>query len=163
MNWNRKNQVSVTLTPLLFAWCLALAFAPTLSMAAGNHIDWQVVASSGPPAASSSHKLFSVTGQPTPVGEASNSAHRVRDGFMQAFGAGSGCCLTAGDANNDTKVNVGDAVFLINFVFKAGAAPPCKDQADANHDCKVNVGDAVFLINYVFKHGTAPECGCLGS
>jgi hypothetical protein len=162
MNWNRKRKVMTVWTPLLLAWCLALVFAPTQSTAA-NHIDWQVVASAGPPASSATHKLFSVTGQPTPVGEATSAAHRVRDGFMQAFGSSSGCCLTAGDANNDTKVNVGDAVFLINFVFKAGAAPPCKDQADANHDCKVNVGDAVFLINYVFKHGTAPECGCLGS
>jgi hypothetical protein len=163
MNWIRKKQVSAMLTPLLFVWCLALVFGPTLSMAASNHIDWQVVASAGPPASSATHKLFSVTGQPSPVGRSSGFVHKTEDGFMQAFGATSGCCLTAGDANNDTKVNVGDAVFLINFVFKAGPTPPCKDQADANHDCKVNVGDAVFLINYVFKHGTAPACGCLGS
>jgi len=73
------------------------------------------------------------------------------------------CCMSPGDANNDTKVNVGDAVFMINLVFKAGPAPMCKDQGDANHDCRLNVGDAVFLINYVFKAGTAPKCGCIDS
>jgi hypothetical protein len=73
------------------------------------------------------------------------------------------CCVSGGDANNDTKVNVGDAVYMINHVFKAGAPPICKDQGDANSDCKLNVGDAVFLINYVFKAGAAPQCGCVGS
>jgi hypothetical protein len=64
-----------------------------------------------------------------------------------------------GDANNDSKVNVGDAVYLINYVFKSGAAPACSPATlcgDANGDSKVNVGDAVYLINYVFKKGPAP-------
>jgi hypothetical protein len=69
------------------------------------------------------------------------------------------CCNKAGDANNDTKVNVGDAVFMINYVFKAGPAPSCKAQGDANADTKLNVGDAVYLINFVFKAGPAPKCG----
>lgn len=73
------------------------------------------------------------------------------------------CCKVAGDANNDTKVNVGDAVFVINYVFKSGTVPVCKDQGDANADCKINVGDAVYLINYVFKGGAAPKCGCVGN
>ena len=51
MHWNRKNQDSVMITPLLVVWCLALLLAPTLSVAAGNHIDWQVVASAGPDSA----------------------------------------------------------------------------------------------------------------
>jgi Tol biopolymer transport system component len=84
-------------------------------------------------------------------------------GLWPSWGSTAGsCCLKAGDANNDTKVNVGDAVFMINYVFKAGAVPPCKDQGDANHDCHLNVGDAVFLINYVFKAGAVPQCGCVG-
>lgn len=69
------------------------------------------------------------------------------------------CCLKGGDANNDTKVNVGDAVYMINFVFKSGPAPVCKSQGDANNDGKLNVGDAVYLINYVFKSGPTPVCG----
>jgi len=162
MNMNQKIRVTKVWTTLLPVWCLMLILAPTLSAAPGNHIDWQVVASAGPPTASATYKLFSVTAQPSPVGEETGPTKKLQAGFLQAFTSG-GCCATAGDANNDTKVNVGDAVFMINFVFKAGAAPPCKDQADANHDCKLNVGDAVFLINYVFKLGTAPQCGCIGS
>jgi plastocyanin len=70
------------------------------------------------------------------------------------------CCDTPGDANDDGQTNVGDAVFMINFVFKGGPAPPCLNEGDANADCQANVGDAVFLINFVFKGGPAPDCGC---
>ncbi|MCP4569755.1 MAG: hypothetical protein GY841_19415, partial [FCB group bacterium] len=56
---------------------------------------------------------------------------------------------------------VGDAVWMINYVFKGGDAPACLDEGDANGDCALNVGDAVFLINYVFKSGPTPMCGCV--
>jgi len=71
----------------------------------------------------------------------------------------SSCCVLAGDANADAVVNVGDAVFIVNYVFKGGTAPSCLPAADANADAVVNVGDAVYLVNYVFKGGSAPVCG----
>ncbi|MCP4568639.1 MAG: S8 family serine peptidase [FCB group bacterium] len=61
-----------------------------------------------------------------------------------------------GDANSDGDINVGDAVYMINFVFKSGPAPATTYQGDANADGDLNVGDAVYLINYVFKNGPAP-------
>lgn len=36
------------------------------------------------------------------------------------------CCTIPGDANSDGSTNVGDAVFLINYVFKGGPAPVCE-------------------------------------
>jgi hypothetical protein len=63
-----------------------------------------------------------------------------------------------GDANGDTHVNVGDAVFLINYIFKLAAVPNPLAAGDANCDGHVNVGDAVSLINFVFKSGAAPCC-----
>jgi hypothetical protein len=68
--------------------------------------------------------------------------------------------LVCGDANGDANVNVGDAVFLINYVFKSGPAPVPRCAGNANGDANVNVGDAVYLINYVFKGGPAPDHGC---
>jgi len=67
-----------------------------------------------------------------------------------------------GDANGDHEVNVGDAVFLINYIFKGGAAPDPLLSGDANGDCLVNVGDAVYLINFVFKAGSPPQCAYCG-
>jgi hypothetical protein len=37
---------------------------------------------------------------------------------------GAHVCL-CGEANNDCTVNVGDIVYLINYVFKGGPAPAC--------------------------------------
>lgn len=66
--------------------------------------------------------------------------------------------LVCGDANGDGQANVGDAVFVINYVFKGGPAPQPVQAGDANCDVGTDVGDAVYLINYVFKSGPAPCC-----
>lgn len=68
------------------------------------------------------------------------------------------CGYTCGNANGDGSINVGDAVFLINYIFKNGSAPDPLQAGDANCDGKVNVGDAVYLINYIFKSGSKPCC-----
>jgi hypothetical protein len=71
------------------------------------------------------------------------------------------CDCVPGDANGDGEVNVGDAVYLISYVFKGGPQPTPYEfcSGDANCDCTVNVGDAVYIISYVFKGGPAP-CNC---
>lgn len=65
-----------------------------------------------------------------------------------------------GDANGDEQANVADAVFLINYVFKGGAAPDPVEAGDANCDGFANVADAVYMINYVFKGGSEPCASC---
>lgn len=61
-----------------------------------------------------------------------------------------------GDANGDDEINVGDAVFIINSVFKGGPLPEPIEAGDANADGETNVGDAVYIINHVFKGGSPP-------
>ncbi len=65
-----------------------------------------------------------------------------------------------GDANGDGLVNVGDAVYLINYVFREGPAPEPVCIADVDGDGETNVGDAVYLIVYIFKGGTPPVEDC---
>ena len=66
--------------------------------------------------------------------------------------------FTCGDADGDEDITVGDAVYLINYVFKSGPEPTIMVAADATNDGAVNVGDVVYLISYVFKNGPAPQC-----
>lgn len=61
-----------------------------------------------------------------------------------------------GDVNDDGKLTVGDAVFIVAWIFRGGFIPPHMKAADANCDGTYNVGDAVFIVNYIFRSGTAP-------
>ncbi len=67
-----------------------------------------------------------------------------------------GCCTLRGDANGDSNLNVSDLTFMVNYLFKGGAAPACLDHADVNNDGNVNVADLTFMVNYLFKGGPAP-------
>ena len=73
-------------------------------------------------------------------------------------GIGDICDFLCGDANRDENVNVGDAVFLINYVFKSGSPPDPVPAGDANCDHNTDVGDAVYIVNYTFKGGASPCC-----
>jgi C1A family cysteine protease len=65
-----------------------------------------------------------------------------------------------GDVSGDKVVNVGDVVYLVNYLFKGGPAPNPMVSGDVNSDCKVDVGDVVYLVNYLFKGGALPQQGC---
>ncbi|MEZ5357570.1 MAG: dockerin type I domain-containing protein [Candidatus Zixiibacteriota bacterium] len=65
-----------------------------------------------------------------------------------------------GDANRDGNVNIGDGVYIINYIFKSGAAPDPQCIADVNGDGNTNIGDAVYLVTYIFKGGPAPVEDC---
>lgn len=65
-----------------------------------------------------------------------------------------------GDADNDEVVNIGDAVYLINYIFKSGPSPDPVCLGDPNDDGSVNIGDAVYLIAYIFTGGPAPVASC---
>ncbi len=126
---------------------------------AGEEINWQVISSGGSMNGTSDNYMLSGTVGQTSTGFGESDSYGLSHGFWQIFGGS--CCNLAGDANDDDGVNVGDAVYMINYVFKSGPPPNCSDEGDANADCGLNVGDAVYLINYVFKSGPAPICGCV--
>jgi hypothetical protein len=66
-----------------------------------------------------------------------------------------------GDVNNDGVVNVGDAIYILNYLFKHGPAPvPSLCVGDVNNDDAVNVGDAIYILNWLFKSGPAPDPNC---
>jgi hypothetical protein len=63
-----------------------------------------------------------------------------------------------GDANGDKIVDVGDVVYLINYLYKHGSTPHPLGAGDATCNGLVDVGDVVYVINYLFKGGPAPSC-----
>ncbi|MGB2770136.1 MAG: C25 family cysteine peptidase [Candidatus Zixiibacteriota bacterium] len=67
-------------------------------------------------------------------------------------------CLRYGDANGDMIIDVGDVVFLVNYLYKGDAPPNPPEVGDCNFDQVINIGDVVFLINYLYKGGDPPGC-----
>jgi len=66
--------------------------------------------------------------------------------------------LVCGDASGDGQVNIGDAVYLISYIFRDGPVPVPIGVADVDSSGFVDVGDVVYLINYIFRDGPAPVC-----
>jgi photosystem II stability/assembly factor-like uncharacterized protein len=63
-----------------------------------------------------------------------------------------------GDANGDGVVDLGDVVFLVNYLYRNGPAPEPSQAGDINCDGIVDLGDVVYLVNYLFRGGTPPQC-----
>ncbi|EQB63008.1 MAG: hypothetical protein RBG1_1C00001G0587 [candidate division Zixibacteria bacterium RBG-1] len=64
----------------------------------------------------------------------------------------------SGDANcSGGNPNLGDIIYLVNYVFKGGSAPCIGRLGDANcSGGKPNLTDIIYLVSYVFKGGNAP-------
>ncbi len=69
-----------------------------------------------------------------------------------------GTPYVAGDSDGSSAISIGDAVFLINYIFGGGPAPSPLLSGDADCSGSISIGDAVFLINYIFGGGP-PPCG----
>jgi hypothetical protein len=67
--------------------------------------------------------------------------------------------VTCGDANFDATINASDIIYLVNFVFRSGAAPI--GSGDVNDSGEVNAADIIYLVIYVFQSGPPPiePCG----
>ncbi len=68
---------------------------------------------------------------------------------------------TVGDANGDGLIDLADAVYILNYLFKGGPAPNPLEVADCNCDQIVDLADAIYLLNYLFKGGP-PPCAKIG-
>jgi hypothetical protein len=64
-----------------------------------------------------------------------------------------------GDANQDAVIDVGDLVYLINYLYRGGPTPNPPELGDVNLDSLVDIGDIVFLVNYLYKSGAVPCSG----
>nr|MBN2277649.1 hypothetical protein [candidate division Zixibacteria bacterium] len=67
-----------------------------------------------------------------------------------------------GDVNCSNSVNILDATYMINYLYRGGPAPCVADLMDVNCDTKRNILDATYLINYLYRGGPSPHCppGC---
>ncbi|MBN1421175.1 MAG: hypothetical protein JXP34_20550 [Planctomycetes bacterium] len=72
--------------------------------------------------------------------------------------------FTRSDPNADGRMDLGDPVFVLNYLFASGAAPTCLRAADCNDDGAIDLGDPIALLGTIFAGGPPPpppylECG----
>ncbi len=61
-----------------------------------------------------------------------------------------------GDANDDGRLTISDAVLIFRFLFGRGRVPPCHEAANPDDDDRITIGDGIYILNYLFRHGQAP-------
>lgn len=62
-----------------------------------------------------------------------------------------------------TEVNIADLVYLVDYMFTEGPAPPVLNIADVDASCQIDIGDLVFLVDFMFNGGPPPVIGCVVS
>lgn len=55
-------------------------------------------------------------------------------------------------------LDVGDAVYILNYLFKGGSVPDPYIEGDTNCDGLVDLADAIRILNYLFKGGDILRC-----
>jgi len=64
--------------------------------------------------------------------------------------------VLVGDVTGEGLVDIGDVVFLINYLFIDGPEPDPLMTGDVNCDGIINIGDVICTINYLFIDGPSP-------
>ncbi|MDH4035742.1 MAG: hypothetical protein OEV80_18265, partial [candidate division Zixibacteria bacterium] len=86
--------------------------------------------------------------------------------IMTTIIEGPSCCMTPIRGNVDYDpgdiIDISDLVYLVDYMFTGGPAPPCFEEADM--DCSggiIDIADLVYLVDYMFNGGPAPcRCDC---
>jgi len=64
----------------------------------------------------------------------------------------------SGDVNDDEIIDVGDVVYLTNYLYRGGLEPKPLQAGYINSDDVINVGDVVYLVSYLYRGGPLPTC-----
>ncbi len=84
--------------------------------------------------------------------------------YFNPLGAVKGA-FVRGDSNQDSRIDIADAIRILSYLFGGAAALPCMDAGDANDDETMNIADAIRILGFLFGSGVKPplpppnQCG----
>ncbi|MEM7232247.1 MAG: hypothetical protein AAF517_08740, partial [Planctomycetota bacterium] len=82
--------------------------------------------------------------------------------------AQSGLAFLRGDVNASSRVDIADAVSLLDLLFQGAGNNSCAAAADANGDSARDLSDAIYILSFLFLGGPRPDdpypsCGAADS
>lgn len=87
--------------------------------------------------------------------------YSVADGgtLVDSYSIAKCCTGMRGNVNDDVaeSIDISDVTFLVTYMFREGAAPPCPEEADIDGVDGIDVADLAALIGYMFKSGPPPD------
>jgi hypothetical protein len=89
----------------------------------------------------------------TPAGSSLGQKPLVVNGTLTII---DGVRFIRGDANGDGRTDISDSIYLLEYLFRGGPAPPCPDAGDINDDGQLDLSDPVYLLLYLFQSSRAP-------
>ena len=123
--------------------------------APGEQLDFEIVAdAAGPGNAANLKTSLVLEGQDFYPGAAGEFRLALEPGTLTVTEERGG--FRRGDADATGRVDIADAIFTLNWLFRGGRPPPCLDAADANDDAGANLSDPVFTLNWLFLGGRVP-------
>jgi hypothetical protein len=119
----------------------------------GYHLVTDVLDSFAGKSESDNYKIpVNSGGQHSIIGTSASTTFGIEAGFVLASK------IKRGDVNANGTVDLGDAIYILNYLFKGGTDPCPMEAGDVNCTGQVDLGDAIFLLNYLFKGGPGPTC-----
>jgi hypothetical protein len=72
--------------------------------------------------------------------------------------AGNVSAQECGDADLNGTINILDATFIINYLYKCMAPPAYPHLADVDSSGTINILDVSYLVSFLYKNGPEPNC-----
>ena len=79
-----------------------------------------------------------------------------RGGVYVVYGLPRSGLFVRGDTDNGGAVDITDAIFVLEHLFRGGSAPRCDNAADADDSGGIQITDAIYLLRYLFLGGAPP-------
>lgn len=80
---------------------------------------------------------------------------RTSESFINSF-----TTWTIGDMDGSNTVDIGDLVYMVDFMFNNGSPIDPLFIGDVNQDCMFDIADLVYFVNYMFSDGPDLLPGC---
>jgi formylglycine-generating enzyme required for sulfatase activity len=84
-------------------------------------------------------------------------------GFRVGAVPAGGVPFRRGDVNQSGGIDIGDAIYILTYLFASGTEPPCMASADSDDTGVLGIGDGIMILMYLFAGGDslpAPFAAC---